>query len=221
MDNYRDEYTSFEGTSKFTTIIGTVLGVGFFGALCIYSVYDLITSTPAYSSIVGLVCMSAVVLYVLFSRPLKNIDVLERRICKRLDKQGYQHEKHEGTLYVTKNDHHFRVHIANSSDNRIKHLYFVYEFGDDNFEKVSKEGWMRAANSININNVRTTFVTLEDHFCCCYQTAISNDKDFMNEFDLAYRLISDAMSDYNKLYPYLERDYPNNVSENKSSIGFK
>lgn len=219
MEEYRDEYNSFEGTSKFQEIVGIVFGVCFFGGLSIYYVYDLIGSAPVYSSVLGFVSLSAVVFYVLFSRPLKSIDILERRICKRLDKQGYPHEKHEGTLYVTKNDHHFRVQLTSSCDNRIKHLCFEYEFRDDIFEKVSMEGWTRVANSINVNNVRTTFVVLEDHFSCCYQTAICNAKNFMNEFDLAYLAISEAISDYKMIYPFLERDYPHNTSENKSIMG--
>ena len=39
MEEYKDEYTSFERTSKLNTIIGTVFGVCFFGALCLYSIY--------------------------------------------------------------------------------------------------------------------------------------------------------------------------------------
>ena len=118
MEEYKDEYTSFEGDSR----TGTVLGVCFFVALSIYSVYDLITSASVYSSVLGIVFISAVSFFILSNRPLKNIEVLERRICRRLDKQGYPHEKKEGTLYITKNDHRFRVHIANGCDNRIKHL---------------------------------------------------------------------------------------------------
>ena len=221
MEKYSDEYTSFEGISKTHEIIGTVLGVCFFVALFAFYVYDLITSTPVYSSVLGIVFFSAITFLILSNRPLKNIEVLERRICRRLDKQGYPHEKKEGTLYITKNDHRFRVHIANGCDNRIKHLYFLYEFTDDNFEKVSKEGWTRAANSINVNNTRITFITLEDYFCCCYQTAIGTSKGFIKEFEQAYQTIGGAMSDYNKIYPYIERDYPNTVSEHKTCIGFK
>jgi hypothetical protein len=219
MEEYKDEYTSFEKESKTQEIIGTVVVVCFCVAICGYFVYDLIASAPVYSSVMGFVFVAAVALYFLLCRPLKNIDVLERRICKRLDKQGYPHEKREGTLYVTKNDQHFRVHIVNSCEKKIKQLYFVYEFGDDNFEKVSMDGWTRAANSINLNNSWTVFVTLEDHFCCCYQSAILNSRDFMKEFDRAYRAIGGALEDYRKIYPYLERDYPNNA-ENKT-IGFK
>ena len=83
------------------------------------------------------------------------------------------------------------------------------------------EGWTRAANCINTNNTLTTFVVLDDHFCCSYQTAIANAKDFMKEFDCAYRFIGEAINDYNRIYPHIERDYPNNTSENKSSIGFR
>ena len=83
------------------------------------------------------------------------------------------------------------------------------------------EGWTRAANCINTNNTLATFVVLDDHFCCSYQTAIANAKDFMKEFDCAYRVIGEAMNDYNRIYPHIERDYPNTTSENKSSIGFR
>jgi hypothetical protein len=165
--------------------------------------------------------VSAVAIYFLLCRLLKKTDILERRICKRLDKQGYSHEKREGTLYVTKHDNHFRVFIRDSFDRRIKHLYFLYDFYDDNFGKVSMEGWTRAANCINTNNTLTTFVVLDDHFCCSYQTAIANAKDFMKEFDCAYRVIGEAMNDYNRIYPHIERDYPNNTSENKGSMGFR
>ena len=82
------------------------------------------------------------------------------------------------------------------------------------------DGWSRAANAININNTDTIFVALEDHLCCCYQTSIGNSKDFMNEFGRAYQAIGEAMEDYGKLIPYLERDYPSH-KENKTGIGFK
>lgn len=228
MEEYKDEYTSFERESKTQEIIGKVLGICFCVALFVFyvfNIYDFITSAPVYSwvysLVMGCVLASAVAIYYLLCRPMKNTDVLERRICKRLDKQGYPHEKREGTLYVTKNDNHFRVFIRDSFDRRIKHLYFLYDFYDDNFGKVSIEGWTRAVNCINTNNTLTTFVVLDDHFCCSYQTAIANAKDFMKEFDCVYRVIGEAMNDYNRIYPHIEQDYPNAASENKGSIGFR
>lgn len=67
----------------------------------------------------------------------KSKESLENSICKQLDKQGFRHEKQDGTLYVIKNDNQFRIYIGDSFDRRIKHLYFLYDFGDDNFGKVS------------------------------------------------------------------------------------
>lgn len=228
MEEYKDEYTSFDRESKTQEIIGKVLGIFFCVALFVFyvfNVYDFITSASVYSLVYSLVMgcglVSAVAIYFLLCRLLKKTDILERRICKRLDKQGYSHEKREGTLYVTKHDNHFRVFIRDSFDRRIKHLYFLYDFYDDNFGKVSMEGWTRVANCINTNNALTTFVVLDDHFCCSYQTAISNAKDFMKEFDYAYRVIGGALEDYNRIYPHIERDFPNNTSENKSTIGFR
>lgn len=228
MEEYKDEYTSFDRELKTQEIIGKVLGIFFCVALFVFyvfNVYDFITSASVYSLVhslvMGCALVAAVALYFLLCRPLNNIDVLERRICKRLDKQGYPHEKREGTLYITKNDNHFRIYFRDSFDRRIKHLYFLYDFYDDNFGKVSMEGWTRAANCINTNNTLITFVVLDGHFCCSYQTAIANAKYFMKEFDYAYRVIGEAMSTYNRIYPHIERDYPNTTSENKGSIGFR
>ena len=147
---------------------------------------------------------------------------LERKICKQLDISGFRHEKLEGQLFVYKNDSRFQVQLADSYNSRIKHLYIYYKFQDDDSSKISIDGWSRASNVLNINHTDTIFVVLEDHFCCCYQTSIGNPRDFMKEFGRAYDAIGEVMVDYGKLFPYLERDYPNRIENNAStSIGFK
>ena len=165
-------------------------------------------------------CALAALIYVAFWVLPYWIGPMERSICKRLDEEGYHYEKNEGKLYVTKNDNHFQIQLADSYNRKIKHLYVLYKFRDDDFDKVNKDGWSRAANMININNTDTIFVALENHLCCCYQTSIGNSKDFMNEFDHAYHAIGEAIEDYGKLIPYLERDYPN-TTENQLGIGFR
>ena len=165
-------------------------------------------------------CGVAVLVYVVFWILLVNTGPIERSIYKRLGKEGYHYEKNEGTLYVNKNNSRFQIQLADSCNRRIKHLYVFYKFRDDDFGKVNMDGWSRAANAININNTDTIFVALEDHLCCCYQTSIGNSKDFMSEFGRAYQAIGEAMEDYGKLIPYLERDYPSH-KENKTGIGFK
>ena len=191
--------------------------LGFLG----FIIYSMFVNSPIITTAALAVILVITTTIFIYRKSNKRTDVLERNICKRLDKQGYRHEKQEGTLYVTKNDHHFRIFLEDTYNQAIKHLYVFYEFGDDNFGKVSNEGWARATNSINVNNTRTTFVVLENHFCCCYQTSIGHAKDFQKEFECAYHLIGGALEDYKRLYPYLERDYPNTISENKNSIGFK
>lgn len=168
-------------------------------------------------------CSTCVILFLVYSVfqwiPPK-IDILERRICKRLDRQGFQYEKKEGDLYVTRGKSHFEVQLADSFSRRAKHLFIYYKFKDDALEKVNPDGWGRAANLLNVRNTNTVFVVLEDHLCCCYQSAIGNSKDFIDEFDIAYRSISGVMEDYERLVPLLERDYPRNM-ENQAIIGFK
>lgn len=192
--------------------------------LIVFIAFIFLTALTSLSKLAAIIfcsaCGVAVLVYVAFWILPYRIGPLERSICKRLEEEGYQYEKNEGTLYVTKNDSRFQVQLAGSYNRRIKHLYVLYKFREDDFGKVNSDGWSRAANVININNTDTIFVALEDHLCCCYQTSIGNSKDFMNEFDHAYQAIGEAIEDYGKLIPYLERDYPN-TAENQSSIGFR
>ena len=183
----------------------------------LYSIYE---SSFGLAVSFCVLCVAVTAGCILYSTYTRDIDDLERRICKRLDKKGFSYQKKDGVLLVTKNDSRFQIQLADSYNKRIKHLYILYKFRDDDFGKVNMDGWSRAANAININNTDTVFVALEDHFCCCYQTSIGNSKDFMNEFGRAYQAIGEAMEDYGKLIPYLERDYPSH-KENKTGIGFK
>ena len=183
----------------------------------LYSIYE---SSFGLAVSFCVLCVAVTAGCILYSTYTRDIDDLERRICKRLDKKGFSYQKKDGVLLVTKNDSRFQIQLADSYNKRIKHLYILYKFRDDDFGKVNKDGWSRAANAININNTDTVFVALEDHLCCCYQTSIGNSKDFMNEFGRAYQAIGEAMEDYGKLIPYLERDYPSH-KENKTGIGFK
>ena len=183
----------------------------------LYSIYE---SSFGLAVSFCVLCVAVTAGCILYSTYTRNIDDLERRICKRSEKKGFSYQKKDGVLLVTKNDSRFQIQLADSYNKRIKHLYILYKFRDDDFGMVNMDGWSRAANAININNTDTVFVALEDHFCCCYQTSIGNSKDFMNEFGRAYQAIGEAMEDYGKLIPYLERDYPSH-KENKTGIGFK
>ena len=168
----------------------------------------------------GTGAIGIIVFYILRQTVWKSTETLEDNICKRLKRTGFQYEKKEGDLFVVKNGNRFQIQLADTYNRRIKHLYVYYKFTDENSNKINVDGWSRASNVINARNTETIFVTLEDHFCCCYQTAIGNSKDFMNEFGRAYDAIGEAMDDYHRLYPYLERDYPNSMG-NQTSIGFR
>ena len=190
------------------------------GCLVIGIIAGLIEQSFISIIIFGISAAIIIIYYIMKQTIWSSTEILERNICKKLDKSGFRHEKLEGQLFVYKNDSCFQVQLADSYNRRIKHLFIYYKFHDDNSSKISIDGWSRATNVLNINNTDTVFVALEDHFCCCYQSAIGNSSDFMNEFGRAYQAIGGVMDDFRKLYPYLERDYPNKT-ENKGTIGFK
>ena len=199
--------------------IGGVIATAI-GCIILGVIYSLVEHSLFSIILFSLVAVGIVVVFVLNQKVWRSSEALESDICQRLNKQGYIYVKKEGTLYVNKNNSRFQIQLADSYNRRIKHLYVFYKFRDDDFGKVNMDGWSRAANAININNTDTIFVALEDHLCCCYQTSIGNSKDFMDEFGRAYQAIGEAMEDYGKPIPYLERDYPSH-KENKTGIGFK
>ena len=198
-----------------SNLISAAIGIVIMGVL-----YSLQDRSFVWIILCVALALGIMIVYILSLTFWKSTQAIETDICKRLYKEGYHYEKKEGTLCVTKNNSRFQIQLADSYNRRIKHLYVFYKFRDDDFGKVNMDGWSRAANAININNTDTIFVALEDHLCCCYQTSIGNSKDFMNEFGRAYQAIGEAMEDYAKLIPYLERDYPSH-KENKTGIGFK
>ena len=204
-----------KNTFSRSNLISGAIGVVIMGVL-----YSLQDHSFVWIILCGALALGIMIVYILSLTLWKSTQAIETDICKRLYKEGYHYEKKEGTLCVTKNNSRFQIQLADSYNRRIKHLYVFFKFRDDDFGKVNMDGWSRAANAININNTDTIFVALEDHLCCCYQTSIGNSKDFMNEFGRAYQAIGEAMEDYGKLIPYLERDYPRH-KENKTGIGFK
>lgn len=201
--------------STFGGVLATAIGCVVIGGLQYLADRSLFTIILFGTAAIGIIAF-----YILRQIIWKRTENLEDDICNRLKKAGFQYEKKEGNLFVVKNESRFQIQLADTFNRRIKHLYVYYKFTDEDSCKVNMDGWSRASNIINVRNAETIFVALENHFCCCYQTAIGNSKDFMKEFNLAYDVIVDAMGDYKQLFPLLERDYPNNVG-NQTSIGFK
>lgn len=115
----------------------------------LYSLYELSLFLAVLFCVMSVIIAMACILY---SYSTKDVEVLERNICKRLERNGFHFEKKGGTLYVTKNDSRFQVQLADSYNKRIKHLYILYKFRDDDFGKVNMDGWSRASNAINVNN---------------------------------------------------------------------
>lgn len=206
-----------ENKATFGNYFGVIFFVGVvLGCFLYFWLYD-------YSRITALlVCVGLILVgigaYILSIR-IRSVAKMEKAICKCLDEQGYRHEKKDGTLFVLYNENAFHIHIWDTSNKRIKRLYFVYDFDDERRNNITKEGWLRTANRINVDNPHVTFVVYDESFQLRYETAIGSVNDFMLEFDIAYQLIGEAMDEFNKICPYLERDY-SNTTENKANIGF-
>mgnify|MGYP007102031144 FL=1 len=202
------------------TLFSEIIVILILCAITGWGVYKLLT-VSIYLAIAACLLIVGIFSYFLYTkRNVKSISTLERDICNTLDKQGYWNEKHDGTLYIKKHNRTYHIHLWDTTNKRIKQLYFVYDFQDERHPNISKEGWMMATNRINVDNLHSTFITHDDSFRCRYETAIGNAKDFMNEFEMAHEIIDNVLEEFNWVYPYLERDYPNTNKGGTNSIGF-
>ena len=104
--------------------------IGFGWTLSAFFESSLLLAIAFCVLIIGIIATN-----LLYNKFARSIEALERRICKQLDKSGFHYEKKEGDLYVTKNECHFQVQLADSYNKGIKHLYVLYRFKDDNSRK--------------------------------------------------------------------------------------
>lgn len=198
----------------------TLLTVLIWLSVVVTAIWANNANTPLIAVIGSIGTIGAIVAMWFLIQP-QSINALQKNVCKELKKRGYNYSIEEDVLFVKRNDAVFETRFWDTANRNIRRLYFVYDFKDDNMDKVSREGWSIAANLINSHNPHITFTSYQDSFSCRFETAIKSPKDFFVEFDLAYKMIGEAVDDLQKLYPHIEKDYPNTTTDNKSSIGFK
>ena len=194
-------------TSKFDTIDIALFVIGL---LCVVTPLSQwfnnseFTTTNAVFLVFGIVVIAGA--FLRSNKAFYDAKTLVRRICRELDAQNRKYIIQDDNLFVVDNKNTFRVQIGDTSNRRVKRLCLIYDFKDERRENISKEGWTVAANRINTDNPRVTFVIFEESYQCRLETAISNAKDFIPEFDVAYSIIAEAVDEFNRIYPYLERE---------------
>ena len=115
------------------------------GCLIIGIIAGLIEQSFISIIIFGISAAIIIIYYIMKQTLWSSTEILERNICRKLDKSGFRHEKQEGELFVYKNDSRFQVQLADSYNRRIKHLIIYYKFQDENSSKISIDGWSHAS----------------------------------------------------------------------------
>lgn len=152
----------------------------------------------------------------------RSLESTESEICKKLTSDGYRWEKHEGTLYVMKNDNTFSVHMWDTSNPYIKRVYIAWRTQRDEIKKVGEEGLNFLQARVNYAFPHTTAVQLsEDTVMFRYETAVNNGNDFVKEFDKAYDILGESIGCYFDNLEKIGERYPKKVADDANGrIGF-
>ena len=84
------------------------------GCLILGAIYYLIDREMVSIMIFGIAAAITIIYYIMKQTLWRNAEILERDICKKLDKSGFRHEKLEGVLFIYKNENRFQIQLADS-----------------------------------------------------------------------------------------------------------
>lgn len=145
-------------------------------------------------------------------------DQLVEEICRRLTEQGYRWKIIEGDLMVEKNGVNIVVVFWESCNKTNLRTYFIFHYCDDNL-KHFKGGVLDIITCMTNRIYRATpsMMLDKDVYSCRYECAVCNVDDFMAEFGIAYKNISDAVEYFYEKLQHVD-DNGKNESNSEESI---
>jgi len=158
-----------------------------------------------------------------FKAHAKDIERFQKKVTNLLDEEGITWKKEDGEMYVIKNGIRLDTYLRESVGSNIARVYFACRISDEELKPINGWGQLVMSDQLNQQHLGlTTFVKDDKVQSFCYAD-IKTAKDFLAEFNSAYKQFSSIMHDYEELKPQVLRDFPevNQKKENKKSIGFE
>lgn len=152
----------------------------------------------------------------------RDVRRFENRVTKLLDKDGYKWERHEGDLYVFKNDVRFSVKCFHMPNRPAIRVFFEYTTLDETLQNVSPGGQMVLASVLTIDDMEIPTRVENNVIYSVYKADVRNAREFVQEFNYAYNKFGAMMQTLAKYRPQMQQDFPASAEEETRArkIGF-
>ncbi|MBO7444857.1 MAG: hypothetical protein J6T86_00395 [Bacteroidales bacterium] len=149
---------------------------------------------------------------------IHSVENLENSIIKKMEGEGYQCEKDDGTLVYMMNGRKYRTHFWEVGNGSFRTKFVDYLIIDDDWNDITNEGKAVLANYVNGRCPHTTFFSTNDGVVCSYIAYVQNSADFIKEAKIGYNIIGEAIAEATDVLPQVKQRY--STMENTNPIGF-
>lgn len=152
----------------------------------------------------------------------RDVHRFENRVTKLLDKDGYKWERHEGDLYVFKNDVRFSVKCFRMPNRPAIRVFFKYTILDETLQNVSPGGQIVLTTELTVDDMEIPTRVENNVICSVYKADVRNARDFVQEFNYAYGKFGAMMQTLEHFRPQIQQIFPASAEEETHvrKIGF-
>ena len=142
-----------------------------------------------------------------------------KNVCDRMAKSGHECVLQEENLLVIKTERGaVFAQMWDTPDKGRRRIHFFQELVVQGVENLSAEGAAVLVSLCNNNTDYTTMQFEDGHFACVIATFVGSDKDFVREFNFAFKQLGDTFKAFAANLPAIMKMYKS--SSNRRPIGF-
>ena len=113
----------------------------------------------------------------------------KKEVIRRMTKAGFECDMQGNHFVITKDGKPFEVRFHGAEGWRKYRVHFHLSFALEGMEKVQPQGLIWLTSECNNHSDYTTTHLWSDHFSCRVETTVRSLKEFVREFDFAYKQI--------------------------------
>ncbi len=152
----------------------------------------------------------------------QDVHRFENRVTKLLTKDGYKWERDEGDLCIYKNDIRFRAQCYRMPERPAIRVLFDYAALDEELKRVSPLGQAVLTASLSSEHIDTPTHVQDNVIHSFYRADVRNAREFIQEFNSAYKRFGAMMQTMENLRPRAQQDFPASAEKETQTrkIGF-
>lgn len=130
-----------------------------------------------------------------------------KEVCDKLTKAGFNCTMMNELLVISMEEKNFEVRVWKTPGWGKHRVHFQFQFSFEGMELVEPKGLMWLVSEINNHSEYSTTYYCGDHFSCRVETSIRSSKEFVQEFDFAYKQIGRTFANMANNYPTFQEKF--------------